>query len=131
MGSGTHTAEASLGMPRDPRSDQIRRATARRFERNVIAMLDASDKEFGQAEDLIGDGILRILTAVVLLLIGAVLASGWAVWAQALAIGALAVVVVGALLAWRAFAPPAPPDPEPEPPLVSVTPRKRSRRARR
>lgn len=117
-------------MRHDSKAEKLRRAAARRFERNLTEMMDASDAEYGAAESFVGDGILRLLGAVVLMLVGGILASGWEPWVQGVAIVALAGAVLFLRRRWDAHVPP-PPTPEPEPPFVQLIPRRRSKGVRR
>ena len=62
--------------------------------------------------------------AVILLGLGAILASGWPAWGQVGAIGVPAAAVAAVRPVWVSQAPP-PPRPESAPPLVRLIPRRR------
>ena len=112
-------------MPPDPRADALRRGTARRLARNVVAMSEASDAEFGQGEAFVAGALRKLAAAVVLLGLGAILASGWPVWGQLLAIVAFAAAFAAVRIVWMSHAPPPAPEPDPAPPFARLTPRRR------
>ncbi|BAH40552.1 hypothetical membrane protein [Gemmatimonas aurantiaca T-27] len=57
-------------------------------------MSELSEAEFEQAEALIGGGVRYVLGTVIVVLLGAILASGWSLWLQSFAAIALAAIVV-------------------------------------
>ena len=121
---------SSTVMGSDTTPEAMRRATARRMARNLVAMTDASEAEFAEGERAVGAAMVKALLVSFGLAFVGILGSGWATWAQVAALAALAIGAAVLRVAWLRLLPP-PLEPPPTPPFERLTPRPGRRLGRR
>jgi hypothetical protein len=95
--------------------------------RNLVAMTDASEAEFAAGERAVGDLLMKWVVGAFGLAFFGVLATGWPLWGQVVALAALATVAAVLRLAWVRQLPPPRPAPD-VPPFERLTPRPSRRR---
>jgi hypothetical protein len=118
-------------MDSDSTPEAMRRATARRMARNLVAMTEASQAEFADGERAVARAIVKVVLVVFGLAFAGIFGSGWATSVQ---IAALAILAAGAVvlrIAWLRLLPPPPETPPAPPPFERLTPRPGRRLARR